>query len=74
MTALWPAIPLSTLIFECLSKNNNALFDDELIRLLQDTYGNVSGRELNKTLMCLELQGIIHVSVVTKNKRRIELV
>ena len=74
MTGLWPAVPLQTLIVESLSNENNALFDDELHRSLQNTYGDLSVREINKILMCLELTGIIRVYAVTKNKRRVELV
>jgi hypothetical protein len=37
-------------------------------------YGEVSNKELNDALMQLELNRFIHVSAITKTKRRIEFV
>lgn len=74
MTELWPVVPLQTLIIEGLSQDDNVMFDDELQRVIQATYGDLTRRELNKALMRLELNGLIHVSVVTKRRRRVELV
>jgi DNA-binding HxlR family transcriptional regulator len=74
MTELWPVVPLQTVIVESLTRNNNAMFDDELQRVIQGIYGDLTRRELNKALMRLELNGLIHVSVVTKQRRRVELV
>ncbi|MCW4040266.1 MAG: hypothetical protein NWE83_05900 [Candidatus Bathyarchaeota archaeon] len=74
MTELWPAIPLATQIIERIARNNNAVFDDELLRDLQTADGTISLREFNKALMRLELRGIIQVNTVTRSKRRIELV
>ena len=73
MTELWPVVPLQTLIVESLSRANNAMFDDELQRAIQITYGDLTRRELNKALMRLELNGRIHVTAVTKQRRRVEL-
>jgi DNA-binding HxlR family transcriptional regulator len=73
MTELWPVVPLQTLIVESLSRANSAMFDNELQRVIQSTYGDLTRRELNKALMRLELNGLIHVSVVTKQRRRVEL-
>lgn len=73
MTELWPVVPLQTLIIEGLSRDNAVMFDDELQRVIQATYCDLTRRELNKALMRLELNGLIHVSVVTKRRRRVEL-
>lgn len=73
MIELWPVVPLQTLIVESLSRANSAMFDNELQRVIQSTYGDLTRRELNKALMRLELNGLIHVSVVTKQRRRVEL-
>ena len=73
LTAIWPVTPLPTLIVESLTRKNTALFDDELLNDLQATYGYLSLREFNKVLMNLEINGIIHVTTVTRTKRRIEL-
>jgi len=65
-------LPLHTLIVEILHERDE-LSDTELYKTLQKTYGELSLRELNKSLMCLELEGIIHVFKLTKSKRHIEL-
>ena len=69
----WPVIPLYTRCVEVLLKKGCSLTDDELYHALKIDYGELSVRELNKTLMCLELEGIIQVFNLTKRKRRIEL-
>jgi hypothetical protein len=73
MTELWPVVPLHTLIIESLSRAENAMFDDELQHVIQSTYGVLTRRELNKALLRLEVNGLIHVSAVTKQRRRVEL-
>ena len=73
MTELWPVVPLHTIIIESLSRADNAMFDDELQRVIQSTYGDLTRRELNKALLRLEVNGLIHVSAVTKQRRRVEL-
>ncbi len=47
--------------------------DVELYDLLKGSYEGVGFSELNKTLMRMEIKGIVHVSAHTKGKRRIEL-
>jgi Fe2+ or Zn2+ uptake regulation protein len=73
MTQYWPALPLHTCIVEILLKREGVLTDTELYRDLRTSYGDLSLKEMNKTLICLEIEGIIHVSRLTKNKRRIEI-
>lgn len=73
MTEFWPVVPLHTIIIESLSRADNAMFDDELQRVIQSTYGDLTRRELNKALLRLEVNGLIHVSAVTKQRRRVEL-
>jgi Fe2+ or Zn2+ uptake regulation protein len=73
MTNHWPVLPLHTCIVEILLKKGGALTDTELYQALRKSYGDLSFRELNKTLMCLEIDGIIHVFILTKNMRRVEL-
>lgn len=58
---------------EILYKKGGALTDIELYKALEKEYGMLSYRELNKTLMRLEVNGIIQVSHLTKNKKRVEL-
>ena len=73
MTMYWPVLPLHTCVVEILLKKGGALTDTELYQALRKTYGDLSLRELNKTLMRLEIDGIIYVFRVTKNIRRVEL-
>ena len=73
MTKFWPVLPLHTCVVEILLKKGGALTDTELYQALQKSYGDLSFRELNKTLMCLEIEGMIHVFRLTKNMRRVEL-
>lgn len=73
MTSYWSPLPLYLQIVEMLSKKDGALTDDELYQGLQRAYGELSQRELNKTLMWLELEGTIHVTNLTKKRRRVEL-
>jgi Fe2+ or Zn2+ uptake regulation protein len=70
---LWNSQPLHTILVETLYKKGGALTDDELYKALEKGYGRLSYRELNKTLMRLEIHGVIHVSHLTKNKKRVEL-
>ncbi len=73
MTKYWPVLPLHTCIVEILIKKEGAITDSELYQALRKSYGELSLRELNKTLLRLEVDGIIHVFRLTKNIRSIEL-
>jgi len=73
MTKYWPVLPLHTCIVEIPVKKGGAITDSELYQALQKSYGELSLRELDKTLMRLEVDGIIHVFRLTKNRRSIEL-
>ncbi len=73
MTKYWPVIPLHTRIVEILLSKRGVITDNELYQALQKSYGDLSLRELNKTLMQLEVDGIIHVFRLTKNKRSVEI-
>lgn len=48
--------------------------DVELYDLLKESYGDVGFGNLNQTLMRMEIEGKIHVSTLTRGKRRVELV
>ena len=48
--------------------------DDELFDVLKETHEDLGFGALNKTLMKMEVQGMIYVSSLTKGKRRVELV
>ena len=69
----WNPQPLHTFIIEILNKKGT-LTDDELFDLVKASYASVGFGQLNKTLMRMEIQGKIHVSLLTKGKRRVELI
>jgi len=73
MNKMWDPIPLHTAIIEVLAKKGN-LTDAELLKDLDSKYNWISARELNRTLMKLEIRGVIRVSRLMKNKKMVELV
>ena len=71
----WSAMPLRSLIVEIMKKRRGVILDDELLRALKKELGDEpSDAELNSALMQLEINGIVHVSQITKTKRRIEVI
>ena len=73
MIKTWNSHPLYTQIKEFLERKG-PMTDVELFDLLKGTHEGVGFSELNKTLMCMEIEGIIYVATRTKGKRRVELV
>jgi len=73
MSKYWKPQPLHTLIIEFLQKKQGVLTDVELYKSLTEVYDDLAMSELNKTLMKLEVDGILHVYGLTKSKRRVEL-
>ncbi len=69
----WKPHPLHMVIIELL-ENKGPTTDIELFNLLKETHEEVGFRTLNQTLMKMEIEGKIHVSSLTRGKRRIELV
>ena len=69
----WKARPLFTQIKELLERKGS-MYDTELHDLVKNTHEGVGFNEFNKTLMRMELEGSIYVSIQSKNRRRIELV
>lgn len=58
-----------------LSKRHGIILDDELERALKKETGDIpSEGELNAALLELEINGLVHVSQITKTKRRIEVI
>jgi hypothetical protein len=74
LSRLWSVQPLHTSLVEFLRKKRGASIDTELYKALKDNDSDLSFREFNKTLMKLEIDGVIRVSSLTKNKRHVELV
>jgi len=71
---VWNPVPLRNVILSVLAKHQGVILDNELVAILEKDYGDVSPTTLNKALMGLEINGIIHVSRITKTKRRIEVI
>jgi len=71
---LWKSIPLKNMIIAILNKRQGIILDDELMASLEKENMPVSDTELNDVLMSLEIEGIIHVSRITKTRRRVELI
>jgi Fe2+ or Zn2+ uptake regulation protein len=59
-------------VVETLQKKG-AMTDIELLSEMKESYGDLSFRELNRTLLKLEVEGVIRVSRLMKGKRRVEL-
>lgn len=74
LSKFWDPQPLHTTIVELLEKKHGVLTDGELYKALKASPDELSLRTLNKALMKLEVDGIIRVFELTKNKKRIELV
>ena len=73
--APWNAIPITNLIVQIVKKRRGVILDDELIRALKKEIGSEpSDAELNAALLQLEINGLVHVSQITKTKRRIEVI
>ena len=66
-------IPLKNTVYEMI-KESGSLTDSELSKLLTKGGISIPEDEFNKTLLNLEIYGLIKVSWLTKEQRRIEIV
>ena len=73
MSRVWSPRPVSLSIVEVLERKG-AMTDIDLQKELKGSYGEVSFRELNTSLMRLEMAGVLRVSRLMKGKRQVELV
>ena len=65
--------PIRNLIFEKISQAGTTT-DTDLMNTLQKEGITLADSHFNKTLMDLEIYGLVRVSWLTKDKRRIEVV
>lgn len=65
--------PIRNIIYEKIKQAGN-MMDSELVNALTKDTLDLNESELNKILLDLEIYGLIRVSWVTKDKRRIEAV
>ena len=71
----WNAMPMTNLVVAIVKKRRGVILDDELVRALKKELGTEpSDAELNAALLQLEINGLVHVSQITKTKRRIEII
>ena len=66
-------LPLKNLVYEKI-KESGSLTDSELSKILVKTGIVLPGDEFEKTLLILEIYGLIKVSWLTKDQRRIEII
>jgi hypothetical protein len=66
-------MPLKNLVYETI-KNSGSLTDSELSKALIKAGIAIPEDEFNKTLLNLEIYGLIKVTWLTKDERRIEIV
>ena len=64
--------PLRNFVYEKIQESEN-ITDSELLNSLSKVGVEITEADLSKTLMDLEIYGLIRVSWVTKEKKRIEL-
>lgn len=70
---IWKLTPLKVLVLQIIKKYQ-VMLDSDLERQLQKYIKNLSSTELNKALLQLEIEGLIHVSQITKTRRKIEVI
>ncbi len=75
LSKTWRVQPLPMIIIEIL-KRKGSLTDVDLLETLKSSfslYRDLSFNELNKTLMKMEITGLISVSSLTKGRRLVQL-
>ncbi len=65
--------PVRNVIYEKIKQAGN-MMDSDLVNALTKDAIDLNESELNKVLLDLEIYGLIRVSWVTKDKRRIEAI
>jgi hypothetical protein len=65
--------PIRNIVYEKI-KQSNTLTDSELSSLLSKEGIELDIAEMNKILLDLEIYGLLRVSWISKDKRRIELI
>lgn len=63
--------PLRNLVYEKIKQLGNVT-DTELMNILTKEDVNITDEQFDKTLLNLEIYGLIRVGWITKDKRRIE--
>jgi Fe2+ or Zn2+ uptake regulation protein len=74
LSRLWYSRSVYSVLIEILQKKQGSVTDAELYKALKENYNDLSFFYFNKELMKLEIEGLIHVYNLTKNKRGVELI
>ncbi len=72
MSKVWSPRPIELSVVEVLEKKG-AMSDVDLLKELKANFGELSFREMNTTLMKMELGGLVWVTRLMKGKRQVEL-
>lgn len=65
--------PIRNVIYERIKQLGGITTDQDLVNSLSKDDINIPDDELNKVLLDLEIYGLIRVTWVTKDKKRIEI-
>ncbi len=68
----WKVHPVYATVIEIL-REKGSLTDTELLETLKAFYREIGSNDLNKTLMKMEVVGLVNVSSLTKDRRLIQL-
>lgn len=66
--------PIRNVVFERIKQLGGVTTDQDLVNSLSKENIDIHDDELNKVLLDLEIYGLIQVTWVTKDRKRIELV
>lgn len=70
----WRNVPLKNLILEKVFKNKGMMTDIDLYNRLIKDYKNLSHSDFSKSIMALEIEGLLNVTKITKTKNKVELI
>ena len=70
----WHLLPMKNVILHVLNQNHGVCLDNHLLKRVNSLRGTTHPQQLNKALMNLEIQGMVHVTQISKTKRKIELI
>jgi hypothetical protein len=69
---MWRPYPIYTIVADILKKKGS-ITDEELLEAVKMFYKDADVDDLNKTLMRMEIAGMVTVSTLMRGKRLIEL-
>ncbi len=69
---VWFTKPLKFTILEILEERGGRVSLSDLVETLKELYNNISINQINRVLLSLEIEGMVHVEVVSSKERIIE--